>query len=203
MALNGPELRNFEVWDSKRALDALVAAFEDDPAFLHLFPSLAGRRRALRWLQATAIRTARRNAGHVSVTGDGAGVCIWYPEGTFPPPNTAYFSLLGALRHLPPSSIPRSLRALFLLQSNHPKGMPHLYVEVLGVDPAAQRGGHGSALLDNVCDNADVAGLPVYLETSKEANLTYYSRFGFKIIDTIGIKNGPPYWLMLREAERK
>lgn len=201
MAPNRPKLRNFEVSDSARALDALVAAFEDDPAFLHLFPSLAGRRRALRWLQATAIRTARRNAGHVSITGDGTGVCIWYPEGTFPPPNTAYLSLLGALRHLPPSSIPRSLRALFLLQSKHPKGMPHLYVEVLGVNPAAQRGGHGSALLGNVCDRADAGDLPVYLETSKEANLAYYSRFGFEVIETVGIKNGPPYWLMLREAQ--
>lgn len=200
MAPNCPEPRNFKASDFSRVLDSLVAAFEDDPAFLHLFPSLAGRRRALRWLQATAIRTARANSGNVSVSGEGTGVCIWYPEGTFPPPNTAYLSLLGALRYLPPSSIPRSLRALFLLQSKHPKGTPHLYVEVLGVDPAAQRAGHGSKLLGNVCERADAAGLPVYLETSKETNVTYYARFGFEVIDTVSIKNGPPYWLMLREA---
>lgn len=201
MALNSPGLRNFEVSDSKRVLDTLVAAFEEDPAFLHLFPSLSTRRRALRWLQATAIRTARANAGNVTVAGEGAGICIWYPEGTFPPPNTAYLSLLGAIRHLPLSSIPRALRALFLLQSRHPKGMPHLYVEVLGVDPSAQRGGHGSALLGNVCDIADATGLPVYLETSKEANRGYYNRFGFQTIETVSLKGGPPYWLMMREAQ--
>lgn len=200
MEINSTGLRDYEASDASRVLDALVAAFEEDPAFLHLFPSLSGRRRALRWLHATAIRTAMRNSGNVNITGEGAGVCIWYPEGTFPPPNTAYLSLLGALGHLPPSSIPRSLRALFLLQSKHPKGMPHLYVEVLGVDPSVQRGGHGSSLLGNVCEQADSGGLPVYLETSKETNLTYYSRFGFEVTETVSVKNGPPYWLMLREA---
>lgn len=137
----------------------------------------------------------------MSVTGNGTGVCVWYPDGTFPPPNTAYLSLLGALVHLPPTSIPRSLRALFLLQSKHPKDTPHLYVEVLGVDPAAQGGGHGNALLRNVCDNADLDGLPVYLETSNKANLAFYRRFRFEVIETIGLKNGPPYWLMLRKGQ--
>src|SRR5690606_694712 len=55
------------------------------------------------------------------------------------------------------------------------------YLWFIGVDPARQRAGIGSALLRKVIDVTSRDGLPVYLETSVMENLPWYQRLGFTI----------------------
>ena len=38
----------------------------------------------------------------------------------------------------------------------------------------------------------------VPLETSSEANLRFYGRLGFEVVDEVRIEAGPPVWAMLR-----
>ena len=56
-------------------------------------------------------------------------------------------------------------------------------VEALGSasDPAHQGTGIGTALLEPVLATCDRDGVPAYLESSKEANVPYYERFGWKV----------------------
>ena len=44
-------------------------------------------------------------------------------------------------------------------------------------------------------------GLPAYLETQKEANLAWYGRFGFDVVERVDVGPCPPIWTM-RRAER-
>ena len=60
---------------------------------------------------------------------------------------------------------------------------PHWYLAVLGTDPSFQRTGAGTALLEPVLARVDAEGLPAYLETQKEANLAWYGRFGFDVVE--------------------
>jgi GNAT superfamily N-acetyltransferase len=52
---------------------------------------------------------------------------------------------------------------------------------VLGTDPAAQGRGLGSAVLAPVLEGCDRDGIGAYLVSSKERNIDFYARFGFRV----------------------
>lgn len=92
----------------------------------------------------------------------------------------------------------RAISALDALLKNRPPE-PHLYLNVLGVDPPFQRRHFGIAILDYLRDQTrqrpDLAG--VYLETATEANVAYYTRSGYRVISEfapIGVR----MWRMMQ-----
>jgi ribosomal protein S18 acetylase RimI-like enzyme len=94
---------------------------------------------------------------------------------------------IGALptlvRAIGVGGIYRALNMVSVLTENHPK-QPHLYLQVLGVDPAYQKRHFGAAMLDHLRMQAlarpDVEG--VYLETATEANVAFYSSKGYQVL---------------------
>ena len=44
----------------------------------------------------------------------------------------------------------------------------------------------------------DAMGLPVYLESSKDANLPFYERHGFRVVGEVVVPRGPTLWPMVR-----
>ena len=79
--------------------------------------------------------------------------------------------------------IVRALNLFSVLAENHPRE-PHLYLQLLGVDPQFQGKHYGSALLDRLKLEAsarpEIAG--VYLETATEANVAFYSSKGYEVL---------------------
>jgi len=96
------------------------------------------------------------------------------------------------------SGVRRAVAALDVLSRNRPAA-PHLYLNVLGVEPALQRRHFGVALLDWLHDQTalrpDLAG--VYLETATEANVGYYSHVGYRVTGEI-YPLGVRMWQMLQ-----
>src|SRR5262249_38331597 len=98
---------------------------------------------------------------------------------------------------------------------------PHWYLAFLGTDPSAQGQGLGPAIMRPVleqCDSDGVAaylesskedqpnmqaGTPAYLESSKESNISFYERFGFKVIGEHRLPGGPKVWPMWRDPPRR
>jgi ribosomal protein S18 acetylase RimI-like enzyme len=77
----------------------------------------------------------------------------------------------------------------------------HAYLWFLGVAPAAQGRGVGSALLRAANARHDAAGLPAYLETGTTRNVALYERHGFKVISEHKARtDAPNMWSMWREA---
>jgi len=75
----------------------------------------------------------------------------------------------------------------------------HCYLFFLGVEPGHQGNGIGSILMQPVLKRADEKGLPCYLETMEEKNLTFYNRHGFKVVGEKQVPHGGPYiWALLR-----
>lgn len=93
------------------------------------------------------------------------------------------------------------LRAISTLATllEHRPAEPHIYLNVLGVDPALQRRHFGVALLDYLRAQAairsDLAG--VYLETATAANVAYYSHLGYRVIGELR-PLGVRVWRMLQ-----
>lgn len=59
----------------------------------------------------------------------------------------------------------------------------HLYLAVLAVDPKHQGKGYASKLLNEMLSEIDNKGLPCYVETEGEKNVSMYRHFGFEVVD--------------------
>ncbi len=59
----------------------------------------------------------------------------------------------------------------------------HWYLVVLAVDPKHQGKGYASKLLNEMLSYIDEEGLPCYLETDGEKNVSMYQHFGFEVVD--------------------
>jgi len=66
------------------------------------------------------------------------------------------------------------------------------YLPWLGVEPAAQRTGTGTALLCDMFARLDSEGIATYLETEKAANVPYYLRHGFRVVHEGALPDGGP-----------
>ncbi len=70
---------------------------------------------------------------------------------------------------------------------------PHWYLATLGTDPDRQGKGLGSTLMESMARRIDESGLPAYLESSKERNVSFYARFGFEVVDELRQGIGSDY----------
>ena len=81
----------------------------------------------------------------------------------------------------------------------HPTEPSHWYLAILGTDPSAQGHGLGSAMMEPILEECDRDGVGAYLESSKEQNLDFYARHGFRVTSERRLPRGPRLWPMWRE----
>jgi ribosomal protein S18 acetylase RimI-like enzyme len=73
----------------------------------------------------------------------------------------------------------------------------------MGIRPEAQRAGLGRRLLQSGLDLADRDRIDCYLETSDRANVGFYERFGFTVVDDdLALVPGGPTHVAMRRAPR-
>ena len=164
--------------------EVLARAFYDDPPMSWILPHDASRARRLSRMFATILRYEALPAGVVDVAVSAervVGVAIWFsPDAWRPAP------LLQQLRSLP--SYLRALGRRLGPASNlmaaavraHP-AEPHWYLAYIGVDPAAQGHGAGSALLRSRLAQLDAQSQASFLESSKPGNIPLYEHFGYVV----------------------
>jgi ribosomal protein S18 acetylase RimI-like enzyme len=96
----------------------------------------------------------------------------------------------------------RSIQLVDSLTRNHPP-QPHLYLNILGVEPSFQGRHCGVAILKHLRElvdtRSDLEG--VYLETATETNVAYYTRNGFEVIGEF-YPLGVRMWRMLQSKKR-
>jgi GNAT superfamily N-acetyltransferase len=177
---------------------AMAAAFADDPVWMWLAsPKADWDRRAPAWFE-TEARSQLRGHGEVLVDEEGRGAAIWTPPEHWRSGIGEGVRLAVPSLRLFRSRLPRSLRALQQIERHHARE-PHWYLAIIGTDPRYQGLGIGSALIRAVTERCDEEGLGAYLESSKEENVPFYARHGFKVTRQLEAAGGPPMWLMWRD----
>ena len=195
------EVRKATKADVSQVSTSLAKAFHDDPVMLHILPP--GARGQAKKLEGLMRIEAMSGLRHESVwtTADGQATAIWKP------PNKWKVGGMELVRQIPRtvsilgSRLPAALAVLTAIEKKHPVDPPHWHLAVLGTEPAGQGQGKGSAVLQPVLDHCDRAGEPAYLESSKEQNVPFYERHGFRVTERLDLKGGPSMWLMWRDPQ--
>jgi len=126
-------------------------------------------------------------------------VSVWAPPDHWKVPVTQIAKNMPTFLRLYKTRILQNLLVLNDMERKHPKE-PHYYLEFVGTTPAAQGTGMGTRVIGPMCERADTEGVGMYLESSKESNVPFYSRFGFEVRETLKHRNdGPTMWLMWRK----
>ena len=176
----------------------------DDPISVWVAPDPMQRERGLPLYFRMAMQYAQRFGGHVDRSDDAPrAVATWLEPGRSPPSTTGMLRT-GLLRLLWASGLSDARRLLKFgdtLERLHKQDVTqaHRYLWLLAVDPPFQGKGIGGELLRPALQGADRARLMCYLETARERNVSFYLRFGFRILrdERMG-RNGPRFWTLLR-----
>jgi ribosomal protein S18 acetylase RimI-like enzyme len=131
-----------------------------------------------------------------------AATAVWLPPGGFPwSTRRKVAATLDFVRVFAadPRAFPTFIRYGSNVERAHPTE-PHWYLEVLSVRPEHQRQGLGSRLVTPILERADGERMPCYLETADPANVDFYRRFGFEVVNPAleVIAGGPPLITMRR-----
>jgi GNAT superfamily N-acetyltransferase len=182
--------------EAERCFAVLTLAFGSDPPcrwawpdpqqYLEVFP---------RYARALGGGALQHGTGHYA---EGfTGVALWLPPGVAPDKaalNRVFQATVAKERQGVLFAMAEQIRAF------HPREA-HWYLPLIGVDPAHQGKGIGSALLSQILNDCDAQRLPAYLEATSPRNIRFYERRGFEALGRIQVGGAPPVVPMLRNAK--
>jgi ribosomal protein S18 acetylase RimI-like enzyme len=194
-----PRVRRARAADVPELARVLARAFFDDPVVEWAWRDERARARALERFQAIRARQLLGDE-EVWMTDDASAAALWAPPQRWK--KTIFQDAAFTRCFLHPRLIGRMPLVTVGwtgMERKHPHSPPHYYLAVLGTDPARQGQGLGSALLDPVLEQCDRDGVGAFLESSKERNIDFYARHGFRVTEELRLLRGPPMWKMWRE----
>ena len=174
--------------------DALARSFHDDPVAAWSLPSARRRPGQLGRFYRERLRTLLAEE-LVFCDENRRGAALWAP-----PDRWQIEAAELARMRIFSRRTPAFLVGAHRIDRAHPQE-PHFYLNVLGVAPEAQGTGLGSRLLAPMLERCDREGVPAYLESSKQRNVPFYERHGFRVTGDVDMPlGGPRLWLMWRDA---
>lgn len=181
--------------DRDAVTQTLTAAFFNDPVFEWVFPDEDQRKIHLPRLFAINfdldLSVARTLMGC-----DGQAASFWRPPGHAEASTLDY--LLRPLQTLEAFGA-RILEVVALanaIKAHLPTDRPFWHVHFVGVTPALQRNGWGTAMMRAGEDF--VGDASIYLETAKPENVKFYTGLGYRTTGEWLIPGGLKMWSMLK-----
>lgn len=189
--------------DIPKASSVLASAFLKDPDLVKIIPRKKRRLEKLRILFRPFVKFGILYGEVYAPSPDIEGVAIWNHSSrkTITFWRSIRSGFIGMI-----SKIKGPERKLFQQYGNemetntrHMIDGEYWFLFILGIDPDHQRSGYGTGLLEPMLERIDREGLPVMLDTNKEANLDFYDRFGFRIKTKYKVLENQ-HWGMVRKS---
>jgi ribosomal protein S18 acetylase RimI-like enzyme len=186
-------VREVAMDDKARVVDTMVMAFASDPVARWCWPNPHLYLTSMPDFAFAFGGRAFENAG-AHLTEDSCGASLWLAPGVHPDDHA-----LGAVvERTVIASVRQDLyKVLEQMAGFHP-AEPHWYLPLIGVDPAHQGRGYGSALLAYAVQQCDRDRTPAYLESTNPRNVPLYQRYGFEVVGKIQAGTSPPLVPMVR-----
>lgn len=201
------DIRRLTEADRLAAIEVITDSLIVEPMFTEIYRDVAQRHRAARVIMTDYVETAiPARSGWGYFEGKRLqGVAIWAAPGTYPARGRDQLGELPVLLRLLRINAKAAL-AMARLEFNAQSYFPSTrvwYLLALGVSPLAQGQGIGRALMEEMLHRADLARETCYLETGAPANIRFYERLGFHVVEEAAqlIPNGPTHWTMLRRPQ--
>lgn len=189
-------IHKVSIAERERIISTLVLAFNTDPANRWLFPD--PYRYLTYFPQFVQAFGGKAFECHTVYCNENyAGAALWIPPGVEPDPQPV-IDLIQ--RSVAPAELTDVFAVFEQIEHYHPK-FPHWYLPFIGVEPAQQGKGYGSALLQPVLEQCDRNCIPAYLESSNSANIPFYERHGFQVMGTIQAGKSAPIFPMFRQPK--
>jgi ribosomal protein S18 acetylase RimI-like enzyme len=183
--------------NAAQAVGTVVLAFSADPIARWFYPDPHDYLTNLpSFVRAFAGKAFECNSAYQ--INEYSGAALWLPPDVHPDEN-ALIALLQ--RSIPEEKQQEIFAFMERMDSSHPSE-PHWYLPMIGVDPAKQGNGYGSALLKHSLEQCDSEGKLAYLEASSPKSIPLYQRHGFELAGTIQVGSSPPMFPMLRKPHR-
>lgn len=123
------------------------------------------------------------------------GAALWLPPEVHPDEDT----LDALMQRTVSERVQKDAIAVFEQMGRYHPSEPHWYLPLIGVDPAQQGRGYGSALMQHELIPCDRDNKYAYLESTSPRSVPLYERHGFEVLDTIQVGSSPPIFPMLRK----
>ena len=181
--------------DKARAIATIMTAFTADPALRWVLPDPQQYlTHGPEFVRRFCGRAFDNQSGFVA---EGfMGAALWLPPGVDPDGE----GIEEWIKEAVPEEDQNKVSAFFDEMDRYHPHEPICYLPMIGVDPASQGMGLGSALLAHALAAVDREAKAAYLEAPTERRRDLYIRHGFEVIGTIQTADSPPMFPMLRKA---
>ncbi len=190
--------------DLDRSGLVLARAFQDDPGAIVFEPDASRRAAFLPQFFRSFVAASLSDGGEVLVPVPGVdGIAIRFGPAMHGPTIGALLAngFGDALQGLGEEGTQRLTAMVESLDAAHRRltsERSHLRLVFFGVDPEAQGRGIGWSFLNASHGGADELGLPTYLETFTTANVRFYEKRGYTLVDTFAVDDAVPVYAMER-----
>jgi len=176
-------------------------AYLNDPLFCYFFPDISIRKKKAPYIFYVSLHYGVKYGEVYATSKNLEGIAIWIPPSSV---NMTTWRMIKSSGLIIPFRIPwkKPMRAFSVIAKMHKKqaNFPHWYLSSITVDPKYQGKGYASTLLRPMLARIDSEGLPCYLETQNERNISLYEHYGFELIDYIKIPDTEIYsYSMIRK----
>lgn len=189
-------IRTATAADAERCWAVLALAFSSDPPCRWGWPDAQQYLDAFpRFAQAFGGRALEHGTANYSE--DFSGVALWLPPGVTPDEP----SLVRVIQDTVAGARRDAILSMFeQMGAFHPREA-HWHLPLIGVDPAQQGKGVGSALLSHVLNACDGQKVLAYLEATSPQNVPLYERHGFAALGNVQVADSPPVVPMVRKPK--
>ena len=181
-------------------------AFQDDPLTTFTYPDEKERKRKLQYGFYSLYKYCIKHGLAYATSEKLEGISVWLP------PSKLFPSMWAMMRHgglytmrkvgIKIKAMKKMMTVLNYEEERHKDLVPydHWYLQNIAVHPNEQGKGYGGLLIKTVLKHIERDGLPTYLETNTEKNVSIYQRYDFEILEhSIIPETDVPLWCMLRK----